>query len=110
MPTSNILRAEVHDLLRYGRKNARPGKEFADLLGFSNDRSVRQAIRFLIAEGVPIASSVTRPHGYFIVNSQDEATDYLKVLKSRLVNDAYRRRDFQRAAREILHPSQMELF
>lgn len=110
MPTStNGTKAEIRSLLRYGRKNARTGKELAKVLGFSNDRCVRQTIRELIAEGLPIASSVTPPLGYFIASSLDEATNYMRNLKSRLVEDAYRRRDFKVAAREILQPCQLEL-
>ena len=107
--TNGTLKAEVRSLLRYGRGKARTGKYLAKTLGFSNDRLVRHAIRELIAEGVPVASSVTPPLGYFIASSLDEAADYMKVLKSRLVNDAYRRRDFRAAARKILQPSQLEL-
>lgn len=111
MPTSTngTLKAEVRSLLRYGKKNARTGNNLAKILGFSNDRLVRHAIREMIAEGLPIASSVTPPLGYFIASSLNEAIDYMKVLRSRLVQDAYRRRDFKVAAREVLQPHQMAL-
>ncbi len=109
METNGTLKAEVRSLLHYGKKNARTGQELAKVLGFRDDRLVRHAIRKLIAEGLAIASSVTPPLGYFIASSLDEANDYMKVLKSRLVNDAYRRRDFKLAAREILQPYQPEL-
>ena len=107
--TTKELKQEVRLLLRYGKENTRTGKEFARLLGFKDDRSVRHAIRELIADRVPIASSVPPPLGYFIASSLDEAVDYMKVLKGRLVQDAYRRRDFKIAAREILQPCQLEL-
>ena len=110
MKTNGTLKVETRSLLHYGRENARTGKEIAKVLGFNNDRLVRHAIRELIAEGVPIASSVTPPPGYFIANSLDEAIEYMRNLKSRLVEDAYRRRDFKVAAREILQPCQMPLF
>lgn len=108
--TDCTLRAEVRSLLRHGKDQARTGKELAKVLGFKNDRSVRLAIRDLIAEGVPVASSVIPPLGYFIANSIEEVIDYMKDLKGRLVNDAYRRRDFKLASRELLQPCQMELF
>lgn len=81
--TDDTLKAEVRSLLRYGKQKARKGQEIANILGFKNDRLVRHAIRDMIAEGLPIASSVTPPLGYFIASSLDEVTDYMKVLKSR---------------------------
>lgn len=109
MVTDGTLKAEVRSLLRYGKKNAKKGQELAKVLGFSNDRLVRLAIRELIADGVPIAASVSPPLGYFIASSLDEAADYMKVLKGRLAQDAYRRRDFKVAARKILEPCQLGL-
>lgn len=107
--TNSTLKAEVRSLLRYGKENARTGKDLAKVLGFKDDRLVRLVIRDLIAEGLPVASSVTPPFGFFIASSLDEARDYMRVLKGRLVQDAYRRRDFKIACREILHPHQMAL-
>ena len=109
MNSDSLLKAQVRGLLCHGKEHARKGDDFARLLGFKNDRLVRLAIRELIADGLPIASSVTPPLGYFIAGSVEEATEYMRVLKSRLVNDAYRRRDFKLASREILHPHQLAL-
>jgi len=105
----NELKTEVRSLLRYGKGNARKGQDIAKILGFKNDRLIRLAIRDLIAEGLPVASSVTPPLGFFIASSLDEARDYMRVLKGRLVQDAYRRRDFKLASRKILQPHQMAL-
>ncbi len=109
MTVKVTLKAEVRSLLRYGKKNARTGENIARVLGFKKDRTIRLAIREMTAEGLPIASSVTPPLGYFIASSQAEATHYINVLTSRLVNDAYRRRDFKRAARVLFEPYQTEL-
>ncbi len=109
MKTDGTLKTQVRSQLRYGRKNARKGLILANALGFKNDRLVRHVIRELIAEGLPVASSVTPPQGYYIASSLDEADAYMKVLKSRLVNDAFRRRDFKIAAKEVLQPSQLAL-
>jgi len=103
------LKAEVRSLLRYGRGKARTGKDLAKVLGFKDDRVVRLAIRGLIAEGLPVASSVQPPYGFYIASSYQEAQEYMKVLHSRLVEDAYRRKDFKLASREILQPHQMAL-
>jgi len=104
-----VLKADVFYYLKKGRESAVKGSELAEILYLKNDREIRLIIRELIAEGVPIASSVYPPYGYYIVKTKEEAEDYLRVLKSRLVQDAYRRRDFKRAARAILEPEQMEL-
>jgi len=109
MSTNSELKQGVRHLLRYGKENARTGKELAKILGSKDDRPVRLVIRDLIAEGLPVASSVTPPFGFFIVNSLDEVKDYMRVLKGRLVQDAYRRRDFKLASKEILQPHQMVL-
>jgi len=99
-----ILRA-----LRHGRQNAITGKELASRLGERDDRRVRLVIRDLIAAGHPIASAVNKPYGYFIANSPDEVTEYMNVLRSRLVEDAYRRRDFKRATKALTNPGQLSL-
>ena len=46
--------------LKTGRRSAITGKRIAHTLGQSDDRKIRLMIRELIAEGVPIASSVYR--------------------------------------------------
>ena len=106
MNTNGELKQEVRNLLRYGKEHARTGSQMATVLGFKDDRPVRLAIRDLIAEGLPVAAS---GKGYFIASSLDEATEYMKNLKGRLVKDAYRRRDFKLASRDILQPHQMAL-
>ncbi len=95
--------------IRYGKENARTGAELAKVAGLKTDRGIRIGIRALIASGVPIASSVGNPVGYYIAKTQEEAEEYMKVMLSRLVHDAYRRRDFKHAADKILHPAQLEL-
>lgn len=106
---SNSIKDDILHLLRRGKRNAQTGKELAKLLGFNDDRIIRQAIRELIANGIPIASSVQKPYGYFIAESFQEAKEYMSVLKSRLVEDAYRRRDFKQAAQSVLKPEQLIL-
>lgn len=109
MTTNNTLKTDIRSLLQHGRENAVTGKELARILGYPNDRVIRQAIRELIADSVPIAASTINPCGYFITQNEEEATKYLKVLRSRLVKDAYRRRDFKLASRVILDPYQMSM-
>ena len=109
MNTNNELKQEVRYLLRYGKQNARTGSELATVLGFKDDRLVRLAIKDLIDEGLPVASSVKPPHGYFIASSYQEAQEYMRVLHSRLAGNAYRLKEFKHASREILQPYQMAL-
>ena len=93
-------------LSHQGRSKAIKGMEMARLLGFRDDRSIRQVIRELIAEGYPIASSVQKPFGYFIVATRQEAEYYAQSIRSRLIEDAIRRRDFRRAADQYLTPAE----
>src|SRR4030042_4005918 len=88
--------------LHRGKTRAITGKELAQILGEPNDRMIRKEIRELIADGHPIASSTEKPCGYFMAETPEEVDQYLKQLKSRLVKDAYRRRDFKKAAAKAL--------
>jgi len=83
--------------LHRGKANAITGKELARLLGYTDDRGIRAEIRGLIARGHPIASTNQPPYGFYMAESIDEAEHYLNSLKSRLIEDAYRRRDFKKA-------------
>ena len=81
-----------------GRGNAIKGKVIASALGMNDDRAVRLVIRDLIALGYPIASATESPAGYFIVETRQEAEDYLTDMRGRLCEAAYRRRDFKKAS------------
>jgi len=83
---------------RQGKENAITGKELARLLGERDDRRIRQIIRELIEEGYPIASSVTGTKGYFMTQTFAEKEEYLAVMRSRLIQDALRRRDYKKSA------------
>jgi len=98
------VKQEILSLLRFGRENVITGKRLAEAMGQKNDRQIRMIIRDLIAEGHVIASTTEAPAGYFIASTREEVDRYLKDMKSRLVNDAYRRRDFKKAAYNLLNP------
>src|SRR4030042_46578 len=89
--------------LHRGKQKAITGKDLAAILGEPNDRPIRREIRELIAAGHPIASSTEKPYGYSLVETQDEANEYLASLKGRLVEDAYRRKDFKAASANSLN-------
>jgi len=104
------LRGRVLRILKPGRRSARTGKDIARALGHSDDRKIRLIIRELIAEGVPVASSVSDPMGFYIVASEYEAADYIRVLKERIKEDTARLRDFEAACHEFSIPEQRSLF
>ena len=94
------LKESVKQLLanHQGRGKAIKGAEIALLLGQKDDRFIRLCIRDLIADGCPVASSVQKPYGYFLVENRAEADKYRQTLKNRLIEDALRLRDFKRGA------------
>jgi len=106
---NDVIKTTVRAQLNSGQAKATRGQTIANRLGMKNDRLIRIAIRELIADGLPIASSVQKPYGYFIIETPEEAEAYMAVIKSRLVEDAYRRRDFKKAAFNIRVPEQLKL-
>ena len=98
------LKAQLKSiLLRHeGKAQAITGRELATIFNLNDDRRVRLAIRDLITEGLPVAANTEVPAGYFIVTTRQEAERYAGSIRSRLINDALRRRDFRRAADQYL--------
>jgi hypothetical protein len=84
-----------------GSANAITGLRIAKQFGYRNDRKVRLVIQQLIADGHPIAASVSEPVGYYLVHTRDEAEAYAAVLRSRAVKTFERLRDFQRATKSV---------
>lgn len=82
----------------HGKENAITARELARKLWLHTDRGVRLVIRQLITDGYPIAASVSVPKGYYIIRMSAERDEYLQVLRSRLIEDAKRRRDFKKSA------------
>lgn len=109
MNTNSELKQEVRLLLRTGKEKARKGQEIAKVLGFSNDRCVRLTIRELIADGLPVISSVHLPYGYYIADNPEEITEHLGELRHRALEVLGRYKDLKLASREILQPHQMAL-
>ena len=104
------LKTEVRHILVRHEGHDRPiiGKELAGLTDQKDDRKVRLAIRQLISDGLPVASSVSEPMGYFIVTTWEEARIYAESIRARLISDAIRRRDFRRSAAMYLKPAQQK--
>ena len=110
--TKTDLRLELKNLLlrHEGPERAITAGELARMFATS-DRIIRLAIRELIRgdgdgnSGIPIASSVENPPGYFIVTTRQQVEGYRHSVKSRLIEDAKRIRDFRRAADQWLTPA-----
>lgn len=100
------LKDRVKTILEHsvGEKNALTQHTIAHYLK-EDPRAIRLAIRELIKEGMPIASG---NYGYFIVSSHEEARIYQERVKSMLIEDAKRIRDFKRAAGNYLAPAKQE--
>lgn len=100
----------VLDTLRFhrGENRAITAKELTRYTG-KDDRAIRIEIRGLIAQGIPVASNLRPPYGYYIASTIQEAKDYMQQLRNRLIEDARRHRDFRLAARSILHSEQLKL-
>jgi hypothetical protein len=80
-----------------GKRNAVKGADLARELRQRDDRLVRILIRELIAEGVPVSSSVGEPQGFYLVATPAEAQEYIAVLEARIREDEARLRDFRKA-------------
>ena len=106
------LKRMILAILKRGRANALPGVVIAAACRYepvNSDRLTRMLIRELIEEGHPIASSTSRPPGFFIAETREEVEKYADGLRGRLIEDALRRRDFLRASKKILQPEQLKM-
>lgn len=95
--------------LRRGKENAITGGRLAQIMGEHGDRSIRLAIRELIEEGQPIASSVHPPYGYYIIETTEEYEEYKAVLRARAIDNFLRLRAFKRAAGQLFNGRQMAM-
>lgn len=104
------LHKKVLACLSRGKRNAIRGKELAIRLNQTDDRKIRLIIRELIAEGIPVASSVSEPMGFYLCANENEALDYIRVLKDRIREDSARLKDFEKACSEFKMPEQASIF
>ena len=103
------LTKAVMSLLREGKQNAISGNELARRLGQGDDRKIRLVIREIIRDGIPVASSVTPPMGYYIVKNGEESASYIAVLTHRIQEDQSRLDDFKAAVSCFSPPEQLNL-
>jgi predicted DNA-binding transcriptional regulator YafY len=74
----------VAAVLGVGRENAMTAKELARLFGLSDERIVTKEIQAERQRGVPVCASCGVSAGYFISDSPDEITRYVRTLDSRI--------------------------
>ena len=70
--------------LHRGRANAIPGHQLVEQLGFTDGRTLTQAIERERRAGVPICASCGETPGYYLAESPDELEAYLRSLDRRL--------------------------
>ena len=99
----------VDDVLEVGLDKAKKSKAIAQLLDIP-EREVRLAVRQLIEDGIPVASSTDgMTGGFYITKDRKEAEAYITGMRSRIKEIARRMRDYKIAARPILYPGQLPL-
>lgn len=103
------MKQELLHHLKRGKSNAITADRLAKLMGERNDRMIRIAIRGLIEDGEPIASSVTPPYGYYLIETLSEYEEYKAVLRARAIEDFKRLKAFKRAAISLLDGRQMAM-
>ena len=90
-------------LLRHeGEARAIKAKELCLLLELP-DRQVRLLIREFRSDGLPVLSS---GEGYFMPSNWDELRDCLASMRSRLIADAWTRRDIKVHGERYLTPAE----
>jgi hypothetical protein len=81
----------------YGHRNAIKGMDLASILGLTDDRAIQQAILEITEAGTPVCSSCSRPMGYFLPETKEEAAAYFQQITSRAIENFNRRKKFKRA-------------
>lgn len=74
----------IHELLDYGRENARTGRELAQVLN-CDIRQITGQIEKERREGRPICAAMGENPGYYLAADDDELQDYCDRLKGRAV-------------------------
>ncbi len=103
------IKRDIVNCIGHGKGQAIKGKQLAYMVesdADGQDRNFRLLILELIVEGKPIASISS---GYFMAETPDEVKEYAKSLRDRAKMNFIRRRDFLRAARPILQPTQIPM-
>jgi hypothetical protein len=109
------LKENIRGLLKkyhFGKKKALTIRDLAiELLPIrTNDREIRQAIRDLNMEEVPIFTSVHPPYGVYYGASEEERDEYVANLGARATSMLDRMRSVDKIKTMEFLKGQMELF
>lgn len=97
----------IRRLINRGRSKAITSRQLSDITGLP-DRKIRLIIRELIADGLPVLSATETPAGYYLPETRQEIRQYAQALRSRLIEDARRRRDILIYGDRYLQPARQE--
>ncbi|GER92668.1 hypothetical protein A45J_0386 [hot springs metagenome] len=110
-PQQGLTHEESHilRLIQRGRANALSVRLLASMTGLK-DVEVRQIVRHLIMEhGVLIASSVSKPVGFYIAETPEEIAEATRSLRHRGIMILMRAAKLQKISlEEIFNQSRME--
>ncbi len=107
--TKQDLKQAVLEQLEFGKEHAVTGAALARRLGEPGTRAMRIVMRELVKEGYLVTSSPSSPPGYYLANNAEEAREHMAFMKSYLIEEARRLRDYKLAARALLNPHQLTL-
>lgn len=110
-PLTDLQSAIIHQL-QYGNAHAITGEILAKRFNYKDDRQVRKGIEELIrVHHYAIVSSIKPPYGYFLVETQKEADEYVEDLDKRAAANAIRKHEFKLAVKlGLKKPKQFALF
>ena len=107
--TKTEMKQAILEQLNRGHQNALTGDLLARRLGLKGTREMRQVIKDLRHNGHLIGLSVTKPRGYYLIDTIEELEGCMAILKGYCVEAAIARRDLKLAGRKLLNPYQISL-
>jgi len=102
------LKNQLREILerRQGRSRAITGRQLANFFNHRDDRTIRMAIRELIADGLPVLSSTEPPAGYFLASTWEELHKASEIMRSRIIEDCRRLKDMKQSVALYLKPAE----
>ena len=73
----------IHELLKYGRRNAVSPDYLKKLLGLTSTRAVQKQVEYERRQGKVILSNTQAPGGYFLPETRQEIECFIKTLENR---------------------------